>query len=71
MKSQYYVILPNGKKRYYKKPDMSRVDKATADFIYDAIENHKRPDVAIKKLKEEIAEEDAHLWALAKKGIKI
>lgn len=66
-----FIVLPNGKKRYYKKPDMSRVDKATADCIYDAIENHRRPDAAIAKLKKEIAEEDAHLRKLAKEGIRI
>ena len=65
-----YIILPSGKKKRYKKPDMTRVDKATADYIYDAIENHKRPDKAIEAVKKEIADENKRLRALAERGIK-
>lgn len=61
--------MPNDKKRCYKKPDMTRVDKVTADYIYDAIENRKCPDEAIKTVREEIAEEDERLRKLAEKGI--
>lgn len=61
--------MPNGKKRRYKKPDMTRVDKATADYIYDAVENCKRPDEAIEAIRKEIAEEDERLRKLAEKGI--
>lgn len=48
---------------------MTRVDKVTADYIYDAIENRKCPDEAIKTVREEIAEEDERLRKLAEKGI--
>lgn len=61
--------MPNDKKRRYKKPDMTRVDKVTVDYIYDAIENRKCPDEAIKTVREEIAEEDERLRKLAEKGI--
>lgn len=69
MSNYLYKILSNGKKRRYKKPDMTRVDKATADYIYDAVENRKRPDEAIEAVKKEIAEEDELLRELAEKGI--
>lgn len=70
MSNFLYIILPSGKKKRYKKPDMTRVDKATADCIYDAIENHKRPDKAIEAVKKEIADENKRLRALAERGIK-
>lgn len=69
MSNFLYIILPNGKQQSYKKPDMTRVDKATADYIYNAIETHKRPDMAIEAVEKEIAEEDARLRELAQKGI--
>lgn len=65
-----YIILPNGKRKRYKKPDMTRVDKTTANCIYDAIENHKRPNKAIEAVEKEIADEDKRLRALAERGIK-
>lgn len=66
-----YVILPNGKKRYYREPDMSRVDKATAEFIINAIQNREKYDAKISKLKQQIAKEDAELRALIDQGAKI
>ena len=71
MSNFLYIILPNGKKRRYKKPDMTRVNRATADYIYNAIETRKRPDKAIEEVKKEIAEEDAHVRALVEKGVRI
>lgn len=70
MSNFLYIILPSGKKKRYKKPDMTRVDKATADCIYDAIENHKRPNKAIEAVKKEITDEDERLRVLSQKGIK-
>ena len=30
-----YIVLPNGKKRYYREPDMPRTDRKTANIIYN------------------------------------
>lgn len=39
-----YIVLPNGKKRYYREPDMSRMDRKTANIIYNALENREPYD---------------------------
>lgn len=66
-----YVVLPNGKKRYYKEPDMSRMDKKTADVIYDALENREIYDAKMLKLKKQVAKQNAELRALIAKGVKV
>lgn len=66
-----YIVLPNGKKRYYREPDMSRMDRETANIIYNALENRGPYDAKIRELKEQIEKENAELQALAEKGVKI
>lgn len=66
-----YIVLPNGKKRYYKEPDMSRMDKRTAKIIYDALENREIYDAKMLMLKKQVAKQNAELRALIAKGVKV
>lgn len=49
---------------------MSRMDRETANAIYNALKNREPFDAKIRELKKQIEKENAELQALAKKGIK-
>lgn len=66
-----YIVLPNGKKRYYREPDMSRMDRKTANIIYNALENREPYDAKMRELKKQVKKQNAELQALAEKGMKI
>lgn len=50
---------------------MSRMDRETANAIYNALKNREPFDAKIRELKKQIEKENAELQALAEKGIKI
>lgn len=69
--NKYLYTIENGQKKYYKKPDLYNLDEKTARMYYDAIVNSEPSSEIEKRLRKKIAEEDAHLRALKRKGVSI
>lgn len=69
--SKYLYTIENGKKTYYRKPDLNNVDEKTACMYYDAIVNSEPSSEIEKRLRKEIAEEDAYLRTLKRKGVSV
>lgn len=71
MEEFQYIVLPNGKKRYYREPDISRMDRETANAIYNALENREPFDAKMRELKKQVEKENAELRKLMKNGVKV